>query len=514
MKFGLPDDYELVVGTVGTLSNENGLSKPILTVDELDLFGDELSKLVGVPVQSPLTRFDELKQVITNVIEENSQVDFQENWDDSIRISAEVNIKYITSKLELTLANQNKEVKLLIDQHNEQLRIEAERKEKERLRKIQEEQRRIEEEAKQKQMEEEKQKRLEEEKKRKEEEAKQKKLVQEKELKAKQEQELQKQKQAELDKQNKDKLEAEETKRKQELKAKQLSAKTNFVAIEKQFLKYKQDIVDIKTNVVEKLSQNPDIKKQVNQVKRKINPKFGQLSNSMSQLQKITQEVIQFINLTKENELAYKWILNFVAKAIVDQAETEVIVKPTAALPLARLTYSLLSHFPEFSYYLIARFVKKCPYLIGYTCTIDTEEGRTRMGYKRRNNQWEDSVKYDERVSGICTVWAVLTRLSDKGQLDEYSFQASWKFLARILNTDLQLITNTHFAIVANWWEAAAAQFLTTYGNQSQKLLVTLVRDWPLAVSDKKFPAAARLLILGEEWGKSNRITSLKEMER
>lgn len=510
MKFGLPDDYDLVVDTIVPFAGESKISNPYLTLDELNSFGDELSKLVGLEVTSPLSRFEELRSLLPEVIDHKCDYQLKHDEETYFQKAANINIKYITANLEKSLTNQNNQVQLLIDEHNEQLRLEAERRENERLQKIREENRRKEEALKQQKLEEEKKQRLQEEKKRQEEELRQQKLAEEQQLQAKKEKELQEQKQkAELAKQ-----EAEEAKRKQELKDKQPSAKTDFIAIEKQFLKYKQDIVDIKTNVVEKLALYPDIKKQVNQFKRKINPKFGQLSNSMSQLQKITQEVIQFINMSKENELAYKWILNFVAKAIVDQAETEVIVKPTAALPLARLTYTLLSQYPEFSYYLTARFVKKCPYIIGYTSTIDTEEGRIRMGYKRKNNQWEDSVKYDERVAGICTVWAVLTRLSDNGQLDEYSFGASWRFLARMLNTDLNLLTNAHFAVVANWWEAAGAQFLQAYGIQSQKLLVAVVRDWPLVVSDKKFPGAARLLILGEEWSKSNMITSLKEMER
>lgn len=210
--------------------------------------------------------------------------------------------------------------------------------------------------------------------------------------------ELKQKKQQELEKTAKTEKEAQ-------LLSQRASSQTDFLRIEKLFLKYKQDIADIKLNVVEKLEQLPEVKKHTNQLRRKINPKFGQLSNSYTQLKKISSEVTQFIQMAKSNELAFKWILNFVAKAVVDQAEKEVTVKPTAALPFRfRLTYQLLISFPEFEYYLTARFIKKCPYIIGYSSTIETEAGRLRMGYKRTNNQWEDSGKYAERVSGICTV--------------------------------------------------------------------------------------------------------------
>ena len=96
----------------------------------------------------------------------------------------------------------------------------------------------------------------------------------------------------------------------------------------------------------------------MNQYKRKINPKFGQLSNSLSQFNKISTEVIGMIKAVETNALVFKWVLNFTAKAIIDQAETEVIVRPNSAVPLAKLAYAILQEIPDFEYYLNARFIK------------------------------------------------------------------------------------------------------------------------------------------------------------
>lgn len=226
-------------------------------------------------------------------------------------------------------------------------------------------------------------------------------------------------------------------------------------------------------------------------------------------------EVWGLINITKSNELVFKWILNFVAKAIIDQAETEVIVRPNSALPLAHLAFTILHEFPEFEYYLNARFVKKCPYIIGYTCAIDSEEGRKRMGWKRTSdNKWEDDVKYDERMGGIVIVWAVMTRLTDYNlQLTLYSLPASWTFLARVANLNQQLLSNTHFTVLGNWWEACSAQFSGAYGSQSKKLLHVIVSQLTDVVANRKFPSAARLRILGEDWMQRGQIESLKQME-
>lgn len=283
--------------------------------------------------------------------------------------------------------------------------------------------------------------------------------------------------------------------------------------VEKLLVKHRQDVADIKRDVVDAVNGNKELKKQVGVVKRKINVKLGQLSNSVSQVSRICAEVTQLALYTQGDPLAFKWILNFIAKAIVSQAEAEVTVKPTAALPLGRLAVHLLHHLPGFYYFLCARFVKKCCFVIGYTGSIDTEEGRTRMGWKRADGKWEAEVKYEERVGGILTVWAVVSRLQLSPEYPFFSMEAEWMFLARILNTDLALISNAHYVVVCNWWEAAAQLLVQKYGRQAQKLLHLTALDWVQHGSQKSYPAATRLQVLGEDLLQKQNYNSLKEME-
>lgn len=429
----------------------------------------------------------------------------QDQYDSSIRmLSDQFNnrIQLQTQLVEKAIQNEKTRIRLAEEAEKRRLEEEVRRKrlEKERLQR-EEEERRRKEEARRKA----EQERIDTERKQKEAEEKRKKEEQrkcEEAARLKAEQEEKAQKEAELEKQ-----------RAEQLKKEQEQATTNFKSIEKLFLKYKQDIQDIKTQIVAPLDANRDLKKQVNQYKRKINPKFGQLSNSMSHTRTVSMEVYNLVVPTQSNELVYKWILNFIAKAIIDQAETEVIVRPFAARPLAALAYFLLEKFPDFEYFLTARFIKKCPYILGYTCSIDSEEGRKRMGWKRnQDNKWEDDVKYDERVGGICTVWSVMTHQSNT-QIGIYSHTSSWKFVARILNTDKNLIRNTHFELLANWWEATGGAFANEYGNQSRKLMFAMVGAFVDAVASKRFPAAARLRLLGEEWQTRGTIQGLKQME-
>ncbi|KAK6464718.1 GLE1-like protein-domain-containing protein [Scheffersomyces coipomensis] len=509
MRFGLPADYELVVDTQ--------LAQLPDSVDRNDNLAPQslINIIDSIPVRNKVP--DKFRDMISSIDRYSRESRSRKLNEVSEKVSAFNNdlhshtaliqnvISDLTTEFNNKLQLQNSEVQKIIHEEKERIRLLKEleiKKEQERLRKIEEERlRKLEEERI----------RQEKERLRKEEEERARKLAEEKKKALEEE----KQKALELEKKQKEEQAKRVKLAKEEEEKKKLQAATLADAskVENQFLKYKADIASIKKDVVGKLDENKDLKKSVNQIKRKINPKFGQLSNSRRQLQKISQEVIELVKLTQQSPLAYKFILNFIAKAVVDQAETEVIVKPTAALPLAHLSRALLQAYPEFEYFLNARFVKKCPFIIGYSCSIDSEQGRTRMGWKRRDGKWEDEVKYDERVSGICTVWAAMARLDGYAPVQLYSVEASWTFLARSINLKPELITNTQFSVVSNWWEAAAKQFLPKFGKQGVKIMTVLVREWPLSVANRKYPAAARLLIFGEDWMVNNKIDALKEME-
>ncbi|ODV80139.1 GLE1-domain-containing protein [Suhomyces tanzawaensis NRRL Y-17324] len=520
MKFELPLDMVLVADTPQRHITYNA-QESVMDILDQDI----------IPRSQPSTGIEEVFQKIQisiNIHTEQRLAQLEQAGMDTIlpyqnRIENARNMGQSTSdwlhqKFQRDLQLQASQVQAIIEAEKKSLALEQERirAEQERIRKqLQEKIRKQEEERRRK--EEEDRKRVEEEKKRLEE---QKKRAEEERKKAEEEKRKADEAKVQADLEEKRKLEQAEKDRKameqaqkDKLASQKLYNGTNFASVEKDFLEYKQDITDIKMNVVRKVASNPDLKKAVSQLKRKINPKFGQLSQSNRQFQKINDELINLILTAKPQPLAFNWILNFVAKAIVDQAETEVIVQPAAALPLARLAISLLQQFPELEYYLSARFIKKCPLIIGFTRTIDTEEGRLQMGWRRRENKWEDEVKYDERLSGICTVWATMTRIpSNISQSSLYRLDSSWRFLARLMNTDANLLANVHFSVAANWWEATAKDFLKAYGHQGNKLLQVLTMPLLGSVSDKRFPAAARLLILGEEWFNNRKIQGIPEM--
>ncbi|GAV51879.1 hypothetical protein ZYGR_0AF03500 [Zygosaccharomyces rouxii] len=303
-----------------------------------------------------------------------------------------------------------------------------------------------------------------------------------------------------------------------EEQARRGKAVTDFKAIEKTFWHYKDKILQIKKEIVEPVKKmDVETRNLISRHKRKINPKFGQLTNSNQQLQSIQMELFGLIDQTKSNQLAYLWVLNFIAKALVHQSETEVRVKPESALPLAKLTLALMIKYPELKELLMARWVKKCPFVIGYTCKIDTEQGRSNMGWKRNSDdKWEEDTSYDERMGGMVTLFAVITRLPLSAELIHQQqhplpISHSWRLLARIANTSRDLLTNSHFVVLGSWWDAAASQFHQAYSKQAQKLLQLVGDNLTSAVAEQKYVGAARLRILMEEW-QTTGIKSFPEM--
>lgn len=383
----------------------------------------------------------------------------------------------------------------------ERVRLEKERKEKERIERERQEQERLVKERKE---------REEKERKRAEEERLEKERV-EKEKKEAERKAAEKAAAEKAAQEEKERLEAEELARKNKL-----GQFTNWRSVDKEFLTWKAKIEQIKKDIKEPVANNAELKKLCNKCKRQINPKFGQLTPSATHTKKISEEFIEIFNQAKgHSELVYLWLLNFFAKSIVRQAENETIVAPQSALPLGMLAAKIMSVFPELTDLMVARFVKKCPYVIGFTCDIDTEQGRVRMAWRKPQDKWEDETVYSERMAGIASVYAAITQIRFTAPAENpRPMTFAWTMIARLLNTETQKLTNTHFTVAASWWEVIAVRFVREYGLQGKKILQAAWDPWTGSAGEKRYPAAARLRLMGEEWVKTGELKGLTPMTR
>lgn len=126
----------------------------------------------------------------------------------------------------------------------------------------------------------------------------------------------------------------------------------------------------IKQSVLPTVSQNPAYRKDCFTAKRSITPKIGQLTSSLEATTRIIGQLDALLTSLRApsggNE-PYLWTLNHLAKALVKQAETEVTAKIGTAYPLGRVVVGLMARgHTELGEVLMARLVKKCFWITGW----------------------------------------------------------------------------------------------------------------------------------------------------
>lgn len=281
-------------------------------------------------------------------------------------------------------------------------------------------------------------------------------------------------------------------------------------------LKWRSQIETLKREVLQRVTESPELKNFCHRARLKINPRVGQVTNSIQQIGQVSSSLKALFDEagTKDPEkLAQRWCLNFFCKAIVRQAEGEVMVKPTACYPLAFLAISLMKHFPELKDIYLCRLAKKCPWTIPYVeYDKGTESGRKSLGWKRSSDgKYEATTAYTERQEGIFRLWVATTSL--KLQSSPYPIEHAWKFISRLLNAKIvdEELRNVSFVMAASFLDIAGKNFLNNYGNQANKM-IRCIALW--VGPDIKGPNASRLRILVEEYVGQGKIGLDFEFER
>lgn len=243
----------------------------------------------------------------------------------------------------------------------------------------------------------------------------------------------------------------------------------SFIRVQQEFQGNQTRINEIKKTIKEPVLQNTDLKKLLNKHKRLLNPKFGQLTNSRRQLMEISSKMIELVNQTKADSLAYSWILNFIAKSLVHQAELECRVKPEMAIPLAELTHVLTSQFPELiPQFLIPRLIKKCPLILGFMSNDKKE-----MGFKVKQGE-ESKAVYVERMDGILAYYGTLCKLSNKNHVFIHSI---WKMITRWANMELNMMDgDLVLGSLVTVLECCGNELFIKFGRQVEKLIAVFLQ--------------------------------------
>ncbi|WFD42854.1 Nuclear pore complex nucleoporin component [Malassezia psittaci] len=170
----------------------------------------------------------------------------------------------------------------------------------------------------------------------------------------------------------------------------------------------------IKTEILPTIASNQAWRKQCFAAKRIITPKIGQLTNTKSEIQRITTAIHNVLYEAKNapdqsaRRYLYYWMMNHLVKCLIRQAEQEVAARQDTAYPLARVVLGLilLGHSALGDVFM-ARLVKKCPFVLGYVPEkpndCDDTTYRKYLGF--RTDQEESTQMYVSRLTGIAALY-------------------------------------------------------------------------------------------------------------
>lgn len=187
--------------------------------------------------------------------------------------------------------------------------------------------------------------------------------------------------------------------------------------------------------------------------RRAIVPKIGQLTNSQSEIDRITTAILQIILVQPPHpEPLYFSLLSALAKAILMQAETEVSARAVTAIPLAKVTIGLLMHLEFFSDVLYARMVQRTggwaiPIPVRKPANMNEVEYKRLRGYRTEREAQKD---FETRAVGIMTLYfAILTSDVPQPLPPLWILPRFLGYISRLISTPVLLRSDLAMQIIA-----------------------------------------------------------------
>ncbi|KAL8938774.1 MAG: hypothetical protein Q9216_003720, partial [Gyalolechia sp. 2 TL-2023] len=201
------------------------------------------------------------------------------------------------------------------------------------------------------------------------------------------------------------------------------------------------------------------------------------------------------------------YLMNQFAKAVVSQFIDEAAVFAKVADPVGTIAISMFARDENrisgmsLIDILIAKFHAVCPPLFGIHGSESTDEGRTRLGWRREEGggPWVSEQNHQDRMTGLGAGYAALSlrNFENSRMSNPYPPYNFWRALTGILNVPAGQITETHFILLRALLMNSEARFLEFFGNSAKMLLRIAVVEYPKR-ADKGSVAAKVLSTLGD----------------
>jgi nucleoporin GLE1 len=158
----------------------------------------------------------------------------------------------------------------------------------------------------------------------------------------------------------------------------------------------------------EKFTENAELKKIANSLKRVINTTISQVPTSRIEVEKKSNEIIKHIQESTKHEEVYYFILINAAKRIIDQAKAQVSIQQRSAFSYSNLALRICKVFPAFTEVLLAQFNISCPFTIPQYIPEDSPDYFRELGFEERDGKFENAENYLEKMGGIISLYAAL----------------------------------------------------------------------------------------------------------
>jgi nucleoporin GLE1 len=219
----------------------------------------------------------------------------------------------------------------------------------------------------------------------------------------------------------------------------------------------------------------------------------------------------QIPQLANENEAAYPAFLLYVwicfEKFLLEQFTKE------AANPDGRIIQEIgliaASLFGDQKYMwkglpitdvVLAKLHKACPPLFGIRGTMNTKEGRLRLGWLESSTQ----ETYTQRMRGIGAGYASMSLRSFNSKTPAIATSEYWRAIVSLCNTPPDQLWPGHFAILSGLIRDYYKKFLQFYGVPARGVLRRAVVELPARAPERCKDAASTIAVLGEGWKREN----------
>ncbi|WYZ38671.1 hypothetical protein EsH8_III_000585 [Colletotrichum jinshuiense] len=183
----------------------------------------------------------------------------------------------------------------------------------------------------------------------------------------------------------------------------------------------------------------------------------------------------------------FVYLLNILAKAIIQQFANEGGANPKSAEPVGIVTAQIFSN-KDYQWrggslidILIAKFRVSCPVLFGSRGSDKTENGRKAIGWKRENGNWIPEQAHNDRMTGLGAGFAAiaLRDFSKASKTNPYPPTNYWKAMAQIVNSPPQLVSNTQYIVLKSMIDGHEQRFINFYGNAAIAALRMALVEFP-----------------------------------